>query len=463
MNHSEITRWNKSRRGAWAGRGFDYQYRFTTLILIRQWAGLAPAGLVVPEGLEDCTIELPGHEIWLQVKSRKNGRFSQGKVSSFLEEVKQKAALVTKKKKRQLVLGLEQPCSDVAEESIDGLFEYQKKDKVLVCAAPEEESVTLLATRLDTAEIIAEGLVSDLYKLVADASAENASLSFENRRRISTSEIEQRIFERLEAEDPSVIDSALISRTLEPVDFVTPISEPGFYQGVKVKPGHVAAGLVLSRSAETNSIVSLLKQQRQLLVTGPSGSGKSALLWLVANALIAESRWFQTSLHAGVQDADAIVRFLKARRPKENSPISLVFDEVGSLNSDLWDILVHELRSLPNVYLLGSIRKEDVHLIANQSDTAFFEATLNERLAQNIWEQLAEQQQTIWKHWREPFEQSDGLMLEYVHIITQKERLANVICEQIRQREKEERDDELAIIRATSALCTAGGEINVKN
>ena len=461
MKDTEMDRWKKSRAGAWAGRGFHYQHLFTTLILIRQWAGLAPAGLIVPEGLEDCVIELPEREVWIQIKSRESGTFSEAEVKAVLVEVASKAALVKSKKKKQLALGLEQPCSGIAEQELEQLFESET-EKVVVCGAPEEEIIALLSKQLGTAEIIAEGLASDLYKLVATISAANASRSFEKRKRISTTDIERRIFERLEAEDPSAIDLAFVSRALEPVDFITPISEPGFYQGVKAKPGHVAAGLVLSRPAATDSIISSLRKQRYLLVEGPSGAGKSALMWLVANSLAAEFRWFQITAKAGAQDADAIVRFLRARRPRELSPISLVFDDVGAPNSDLWDILVRELRGLPNVYLLGSIRKEDVYLIASQSDTAFFEVTLDEKLAQSIWEQLTNQKQTTWSHWREPFEQSDGLMLEYVHILTQRDRLANLVSEQVRQREKEERHDELAIIRGTSVLCAVGGEIDAK-
>lgn len=461
MKNTEMNRWKKTRAGAWAGRGFHYQHLFTTLILIRQWAGLAPAGLIVPEGLEDCVIELPEREVWIQIKSRESGTFSEAEVKTVLAEVARKAALVKSKKKKQLALGLEQPYSGIAEQELDQLFESEI-EKVVVCGTPEEEIIALLSKQLDTAEIIAEGLASDLYKFVATISADNASLSFEKRKRISTTDIERRIFERLEAEDLSAIDLAFVSRALEPVDFVTPISEPGFYQGVKAKPGHVAAGLVLSRPAETGCVISSLKKQRYLLIEGPSGAGKSALMWLVANSLADEFRWFQINARAAAQDADAIVRFLRARRPKKVSPMGLAFDEVGAPNSDLWDILVRELRGLPDVYLLGSIRKEDVDLIANQSDTAFFEVTLDEKLAQSIWEQLTNQKQTNWLHWREPFEQSDGLMLEFVHILTQKDRLANLISEQVRQREKEGRHDELAIIRSTSVLCAVGGEIYAK-
>jgi hypothetical protein len=201
--------------------------------------------------------------------------------------------------------------------------------------------------------MIAEGIASDLYKLVAETSQANASLAFGERLRISATEVERRIFERLEADDPSAVDQAILSGALEPVDFATPVVEPSFYQGVKVRPGHVAAGLVLSRPDELKAVVRLLKKRRHLLISGPSGAGKSGLMWLAASALSGELRWFQISAKASVADAVAIVRFVRARRPTASSPIGLAFDEVGASNSDLWNVLVGELRGLPAVHFSG--------------------------------------------------------------------------------------------------------------
>ena len=462
-DHDEtvLDRWKKTRSGAWAGRGFHYQHLFSTLILVQQWAGLLPTGYLVPEGLEDCVVELPDRDVWIQIRSRACGTFSEGEVKAVFEQVGRKASLVDNRKPTLLVAGLERPCRAVSGYGMDSLFDG-KTEKVVVCTAPEQEIVGLLSERLNIAQVIAEGLVSDLYRLVADSSVANASLPFERRRRISTTEVECRILERLEAEDPSAINRAFDTRALEPVDFVTSVSEPNFYQGVKVKPGHIAAGLVIERPAETQDIVYAFKKRRHLLVTGPSGSGKSALIWLVAHSLTAEFRWYQVSAQSNAQDADAIVRFVRSRRPKKISPIGLIFDDVGESNSNLWDILANELRSLPDVYLLGSMRNEDVALVANQSDTGFSEIRLDSELAQSIWGKLTSQGQTNWAYWREPFEQSDGLMLEYVHLLTQGKRLATVIGEQIRQRERERRHDELAIIRSTAVLCAFGGEVEAK-
>ena len=454
----ELETWRESRSGAWAGRGFHYQHMVSALILVRQWAGLAPPGYLVPEGFEDCVVESSDRRIWIQIKSRNDATFRDAEVRKILATVDDKVAKFKNSTDIRSALILEKPRTTRVETDISRLFD-DGAGRVFISETPGEEIVRLLSTHLETAEVLAEGLASDLYKLVADASEQNASLPFENRRRISTTEVERRIFERLEAADPSAIDEALASGVLEPVDFINPVYEPDFYRGVKVKPGYVTANLVLDRPNDVNKVLDAVWQRRHVLVSGPSGAGKSALVWLVTTAIAGQLRWFQITGMATAADAEAIIRLVRARRPTEISPIGLVFDEVGSANSDLWDVLVRELRGIPALYFLGSVRQEDVNLVANQSDTVFVQVVLEEALAQSVWEKLYANNLTSWTHWREPFEQSDGLMLEYVHLLTEGKRLATVIEEQVRLREQENRNHELKIIRSAAVLCTHGGDV----
>lgn len=450
--------WKGSRSGAWAGRGFHYQYLISTLLLLRQWAGLAPSGFLVPEGFDDCVLELADRDVWLQMKSRKAGAFNDTEVQTLLAASCAKVAAIKGVKENHAAIVLEQSRTGRIEGSIDEIFGADNLS-VFSCPEPGEESVKLLTSKLDTAEVIAGGIVSDLYRLVAEASQENASLTFEERRRLSTTEIERRIFERLEAEDPSAIDLAMASGALEPVDFRSAISEPAFYQGVKVRPGHVAAGLVFYRPDDSDAVIRALRRRRHVLISGPSGAGKSALMWLSAELLAGEFRWYQITARAVAADADAIIRFVRARHPNGDAPIGLAFDDVGPVNNDLWNVLVRELRGMPAVYFLGSVRQEDISLIANQSDTELIGVGLDEELAEALWQKLHTETQTSWEHWREPFEQSEGLMLEYVHVLTQGRRLQTVIDEQVLQRQQEKRTDELAIIRSSAVICARGGEI----
>lgn len=453
--------WDGSRKGAWASRGFHYQHLVTTLILIRQWAGTLPSGSVVPEGFEDCVVELPDREVWIQAKSRKTGTFSEAELKAIYTSIASKISTLRGKKRISTVAVFEQPCPDIVPASIHSILD-RSQPKLVIFSDPGAEAISLILKDLPIAEVIAEGIVNDLYKLVADVSQGNASLAFDKRRRISTSEVERRIFERLEAADPSAIDGALLSGALRPVDFTTPIAEPSFYQGVKVAPGHVASGLVFRRSNETENVIGQLRRRRQVLISGPSGAGKSALLWLTANSLSGDMRWYQITANASPSDAEAIVRFIRARRSSETSPIGIIFDEVNSTNCDLWDVLVAELRAMSSVYFLGSIRQEDTTLISSRSEAEFIPVSLGRELAETVWAQLSADGQTSSMHWLEPYEQSRGLMLEYVHLLTQGKRLAEVIRGQVELREREGRLEELAIIRAAAVISARGGEIDVK-
>lgn len=453
--------WKNSRSGAWAARGFDFQHLVTVLILVRQWTGLYPAGNCVPEGLEDCVIELADRELWIQIKSKHSGLFSRSDVRSYLEK------LGTKVKKKQVgesvscALILEQECNGVATCPSENLF-ICDDSSVIVYEVSENDIIDIIRGQLVVANIIAEGIFNDLYRLVADVATKNASLLFHERRRISPSEIDRKITLRLEAGDPSHIDEALKLGIIEAADFSTEIHDLDFYRGVKSKLGHVTSGQIHERPEECRQVVELLKQTRQVILTGPSGAGKSGLLWLVATAISSWGKWFEIKPTASITDANTVIRFIRSRQPKPGSPILIAMDEIGIHNAELWGVLSSQLRSLNDVYLIGTTRIEDLVLIQNQSSIRRFNVSLDEKLAQSLWEKFQLSRSTEWSHWREPFEMSNGLLLEYTHILSEGGRLSSVINDQIRQREQEKRFDELSIIRICSVASAYGGEVCVE-
>ena len=283
LENPELEIWKKTRSGAWAGRGFHYQHQICTLLLVRQWAKVAPLGNLIPEEFEDCVVELRDHSVWIQIKSRKEAPFQVAEVQKFLNNVDRKSAKFKVGKKTRSVIVLEQPRQGIDEAEIGQLFDDDFPD-VILCQAPDNEIVSLLSSRLDAAGVIIDGILSDLYKQVADAASDNASLPFEKRRKITPADVDRRIYERLQAENPSAIDAALFNGVLDFVDLQTPVHEPEFYKGVKVQAGHVA-NLVLDRPDDVRRINDALIHRRHVLVTGQSGAGKSALVWLTVNAL----------------------------------------------------------------------------------------------------------------------------------------------------------------------------------
>ena len=146
MNESDpITQavWKKTRSGAWAGGGFHYQHLVSTLILVRQWAGLAPSGQLVPEGLEDCVVELPHRRIWLQIKSRNDAKFSKSEVQSIFASIDSKAGMLNSESPTNSVIVLNQECSENVAENIEHLFDDVPK-KIILCNSPGEDVVNLL-------------------------------------------------------------------------------------------------------------------------------------------------------------------------------------------------------------------------------------------------------------------------------------------------------------------------------
>ncbi len=70
---------------------------------------------------------------------------------------------------------------------------------------------------------------------------------------------------------------------------------------------------------------------------------------------------------------------------------------------------------------------------------------LDEDLAARIHNGLLDRSGTTEPHWREAYSQSDGLTLEFTHLLTQSRRLRDVIGDQVRDRVRDHRTVELAV------------------
>src|SRR6185312_14397028 len=100
--------------------------------------------------------------------------------------------------------------------------------------------------------------------------------------------------------------------------------------------------------------------------------------------------------------------------------------------------------STPGVLLLGSIREEDLALITTQPHAVAVRPTLDEALAEHIFERLRAHGQTTWLGWLEPHHLSMGLLMEYVQILTSGQKLQDTISAQIATRLSDvSRHDEL--------------------
>jgi hypothetical protein len=103
--------WAESRSGSHAGRGFHYQDAVAAELAIRAWGGELPLKRLVPEGLEDVSLEFDTHWLHLQAKSRREhrGQFTLAALTPAWRHLAQRLAADTT---ARAGLVLERPLAD---------------------------------------------------------------------------------------------------------------------------------------------------------------------------------------------------------------------------------------------------------------------------------------------------------------------------------------------------------------
>src|SRR3546814_10325895 len=112
-----------------------------------------------------------------------------------------------------------------------------------------------------------------------------------------------------------------------------------------------------------------MEQRLDALIVGPSGAGKSSLMWEAANALRHTVRWFRIR-RLSAEDIPSLRQLVRTFRASVDSPLGFVMDDVGRNGPESWGALLKEAMSVPGVVLLGSVREEDVTLIAERARAA---------------------------------------------------------------------------------------------
>ncbi|WP_333877472.1 toll/interleukin-1 receptor domain-containing protein [Methylobacter sp.] len=251
-------------------------------------------------------------------------------------------------------------------------------------------------------------------------------------------------------------------RICEEIDFLTPIDDPHFYLGMDVQPGHLAAGLVVERPAARQRTLNALDARRNVLIVGPSGSGKSALMWEVARAASHVEKWFRIR-SLSVDQVSSLVSFVKTYRASIQTPVGFAFDDIGRGLTEGWDALAREAASLPGIILLGSAREEDLFPLTERARAIEIREVGDDELAERLWKELRRRSQTQSAGWREPWQESKGLLLEYTYFLSEGTRLTDVLRAQVANRVRDiGRDGELAVLRVAAAAGAAGATVDVE-
>lgn len=481
--------WRRTRAGARAGRGFRYQDAVGAWLAAEGWRGEVPWTTVVPEGVDDVTLHGPNVEIRAQLKARHDPQatFSLSEAASHLaksaadlpaawpNDAGLRLALVVERPLDGLLAtGWDEVLTDsgqnlasfttalavaLSEHGVDTSIAADLLSRIHLIVEPQPMDAARNALKGSGLTGAALGIATQqLREFAGWAADENFRAAAAKAVALGRSDVQARIDSLEGLVDPAAY-LVLTQGLADLVDFATPLPEGGFYEGVNVAPGHVAAGLVFERAEPMADLLAGLERRRVALVAGPSGAGKSALAWLAAHHTRHAVRWYRLR-RLQTEDVARIVLLAQRLDVGTQRPVGFVMDDVGRADTAGWDTLVREIESVPGLMAIGTVREEDVFLLATAARTPVVRPMLDETLAARIWQSLKNGEQTTFSHWREPFVESRGLLLEYVHLLTAGQRLAETISEQVRRRLEESRDAELAILRAVSFAAAHGGEVD---
>ncbi|WP_316171762.1 AAA family ATPase [Bradyrhizobium sp. SZCCHNRI1058] len=479
--------WKRSRSGARAGRGFRFQDAAAAAAAVLCWIGRIQGNAVVPEGFDDFVIESGGGEFYVQTKSKtsEDREFSAAEIAdvlakpprTFLDAEPGKALRAVLIDRRfegrsfedwdsritndQTLAGRFQP--SVAANVADGskVSQILSHSTFITWTSPGDLAARVIAGKKNVPLAAAKSCVHSLIALMGSRADFNASASFEQRARVTVGEVEKEIDKVLSLIDWSAIDPAFRSGVAEHIDFGTPTPESAYYLGVSTQAGHVAAGLTFPRNAEVNAVIEALFSRRRVLVTGPSGTGKSAVALMAAFETRHAFRWIQLR-GATAEVHESLRRSLIAQAPSASSPIVLFLDDAGGSSAPPWKSAVDISLATPHVFVVATAREENLAILPGGEHFAKIRPELDARFAEKMWRQLKEENATNWLSWQEPLEQSQGLLLEYAHILTQGRRLHEVVSDQVRQRLNEQRDSEFQVLRLTSAAASLGASVSTK-
>ena len=329
---------------------------------------------------------------------------------------------------------------------------------VLVTTAPEETARQILEDELKLAPLSAYLIVLSLARHVGKLADSNGPLSLEARQAADKGDVRRIIDQISLAFENEKVEALVRSGSLSAINFDVAVDDEAFFSGVDVLPGHFASGQALHRPVSVAEATANLERARSCVIQGPSGSGKSALMWDAARSTRHNRTWFELKTNEQL-DKDALNSFLNAYA--DFGPLGFIVDDIGRGKTEPFAQLADLARRHSNIWILGSIRSEDVITIEDTKSVAFLDNKPEAGVAEAIWSNLAAKGQTDWAGWREPWQQAQGLLLEYAHILTVGERLEKTISEQIKMRLlDEERHVELEVLAQTVMAASMGGAVS---
>lgn len=239
-----------------------------------------------------------------------------------------------------------------------------------------------------------------------------------------------------------------------------------YYQGLSTSVGDIVAGFDALRPAMLTEIARVLEDRRCCVTRGASGQGKTTLLFRYAY----EVREGMLVVRVHGLDHSTAAEVLHLVNPAVAVPILVLVDDLAGGHREEWAAALRRLLERPAIKVLATSREDAWRASATaalEGLIGFAYPQLDEHTAEVIFAGLSsiEGVRLHAEHWREPLEQAGGLLMEYVHLLTQGRHMRDVITDQLRHLEDSrgvQASIALSVLRYIAAAHSYGGYVSRK-
>jgi hypothetical protein len=376
--------WRSLRQGARNVAGVRWQIAISVHLLIAAHAGKLPFAVVTPEGLEDLDCRhADGNRTFVQAKEvgAGAGRLTAADVADALAHADQgadDASTIALATDGELGSGLQftgwdgvlaaqggQPVEDVVVHLVHRGLTRARAEAVVrrthVVALPwnvRGETERLLIAATNVHPTVASLVIRLLYEKIGQSSADQRGTTPDTALTHVIADVDAAIQAIQSAVDVTGLDAAVAAGVCAPADYLHSgdLSSQQFYRGVDGAPAHIAARLDVLRLSEMRQVVEAVAAERYALIVGPSGSGKSVLLWRAARDAVLGARIVRVRRVDNTENVDALARHVRLLQPTAVSPVVVAADNLGRPGMAEWPAAVDALRELPAVTLVAADR-----------------------------------------------------------------------------------------------------------
>lgn len=447
--------WGKLRQGSRNVAGVTWQLAVSVHVLVMSRADILPFTTLVPEGFEDLDCRTAtGDETLVQVKevSAGAGQLETSRIrDAILHAMNATAGPIIIVTDGSVGSGLQftgwdEPLAAQPERCIalvdalvaQGLTRTDATtalERVHLVSLPwnlREQTEALLSNQQGVHPSVASFTVGALYRAFGMASAGQRHLRLDEARTLTLGDVDTALHMVQSAVDVTGLDAAISAGVCRPADYSTTkvTSASQFYLGVDGAPIHIAQGLDVIRADEMDQITQAAQEGEYTVIVGPSGSGKSVLLWRASRDVILGARVVRVARVATDDDAQLLVRHVELLRATATSPVVVAADNLGRPSTTAWLNAVASLREIPHVFVIGAAREEDFSPRLLNGSTRVIKPVLDRLTAELIAERIERADLTTKMATAEALARSNGLLMEFLSLLREGKHLEQVLASQ---------------------------------